>query len=109
MSVQAPPRSIKLKKGKGYSSKKKKDTGEEVTVEGTPRTPITQKEEQAKSDEGKKTRKNSIQKYNRNTFYLLSVYLVIRSVIFRKSLKEITILLHCTNNEFLWVSKSLIF
>lgn len=58
LSCQAPPRSIKLKKGKGYNSKKKKDTGEEVTVEGTPRTPITQKEDGARSDEGKNKQKN---------------------------------------------------
>lgn len=67
MSCQAPPRSIKLKKGKGYNSKKKKDTGEEVTVEGTPRTPITQKEDGARSDEGKNKQKINEKVYRNHT------------------------------------------
>ncbi|KAL4218277.1 hypothetical protein ACF0H5_023013 [Mactra antiquata] len=56
LSCQAPPRSLKLKKStKG--KKKEQKTDEEVTVEGTPRTPITQKTKEesdvaGKSDDG---------------------------------------------------------
>ncbi|KAH3713027.1 hypothetical protein DPMN_072790 [Dreissena polymorpha] len=45
LSVQAPPRSLKLKKG--AAKKKKEPQGqEEVTVSGTPRTPITEKKQE---------------------------------------------------------------
>ncbi len=57
MSCQAPPRSLKLKKGtKGKTTPRGAEkTHEEVTVEGTPRSPVQEVEKdevEGKSDDG---------------------------------------------------------
>ncbi|XP_052764022.1 glutamate-rich protein 3-like isoform X3 [Mya arenaria] len=49
LSCQAPPRSIKLKKG-AQKKNQQPQAHEEVTVEGTPRTPIKEKKKQPKEE-----------------------------------------------------------
>jgi len=53
LSVQAPPRSLKVKKTK---KKRQTEPQEEVTVEGTPRTTVTEQSQEpeisGKSDDG---------------------------------------------------------